>query len=255
MAEHATSGIKFAGRVSQLITASTGFDDWEWGVTLWGRTPEEIKAIVYTMRFDRARPATPSSARFTSATCVDGTGARAFAGLITHRLPAEPVRLVPAVEVRVRQLLVELQLGVGVVLDERGLVEGRCRWQTFVSFGPGEVFDADRQAAIRCRCTGSTCGIPRTLCDRGRSRRSNSTGGRWRFRFRGAGSGPGLRSISLLRRLMISSDSLSEPTIVTGCRDSLSARVPSGSSLMAGRNRAFQPPAWTVMRLSSTPST
>ncbi len=54
MAEHATSGIKFAGRVSQLITASTGFDDWEWGVTLWGRSPEDIKAIVYTMRFDRA---------------------------------------------------------------------------------------------------------------------------------------------------------------------------------------------------------
>jgi len=54
MAEHATSGIKFAGRVSQLITASTGFDDWEWGVTLWGRGPEHIKEIVYTMRFDRA---------------------------------------------------------------------------------------------------------------------------------------------------------------------------------------------------------
>lgn len=54
MAEHATSGIKFAGRVSQLITASTGFDDWEWGVTLWGRAPEHIKEIVYTMRFDEA---------------------------------------------------------------------------------------------------------------------------------------------------------------------------------------------------------
>ncbi|MDA0831788.1 MAG: heme-dependent peroxidase [Planctomycetota bacterium] len=54
MAEHATSGIKFAGRVSQLITASTGFDDWEWGVTLWSRAPEHIKEIVYTMRFDRA---------------------------------------------------------------------------------------------------------------------------------------------------------------------------------------------------------
>lgn len=54
MAEHATSGIKFAGKVSQLITASTGFDDWEWGVTLWGRTPEFIKEIVYTMRFDEA---------------------------------------------------------------------------------------------------------------------------------------------------------------------------------------------------------
>ena len=58
MAEHATSGIKFAGKVSQLITASTGFDDWEWGVTLWGRAPEYIKEIVYTMRFDEA------SARF-----------------------------------------------------------------------------------------------------------------------------------------------------------------------------------------------
>lgn len=54
MAEHATSGIKFAGRVSQLITASTGFDDWEWGVTLWSRAPEYIKEIVYTMRFDHA---------------------------------------------------------------------------------------------------------------------------------------------------------------------------------------------------------
>ena len=54
MAEHATSGIKFAGRVSQLITASTGFDDWEWGVTLWSRAPEYIKEIVYGMRFDKA---------------------------------------------------------------------------------------------------------------------------------------------------------------------------------------------------------
>ncbi len=54
MAEHATSGIKFAGKVSQLITASTGFDDWEWGVTLWARNPQYIKEIVYTMRFDKA---------------------------------------------------------------------------------------------------------------------------------------------------------------------------------------------------------
>ncbi len=54
MAEHATSGIKFAGKASQLITASTGLDDWEWGVTLWGRTPQYLKDIVYTMRFDRA---------------------------------------------------------------------------------------------------------------------------------------------------------------------------------------------------------
>ena len=54
MSEHATSGIKFAGKVSQLITASAGLDDWEWGVTLWGRNPQYIKDIVYTMRFDTA---------------------------------------------------------------------------------------------------------------------------------------------------------------------------------------------------------
>lgn len=54
MAEHANSGMKFAGKVSQLITASTGLDDWEWGVTLWGRTPQFIKDIVYAMRFDTA---------------------------------------------------------------------------------------------------------------------------------------------------------------------------------------------------------
>ena len=54
MAEHATSGIKFAGRVTQLVTSSTGYDDWEWGVTLWSRAPEYIHEIVYAMRFDKA---------------------------------------------------------------------------------------------------------------------------------------------------------------------------------------------------------
>jgi hydrogen peroxide-dependent heme synthase len=54
MTEHGKSGMKFAGKVSQLITASTGLDDWEWGVTLWAREPAFIKEIVYTMRFDEA---------------------------------------------------------------------------------------------------------------------------------------------------------------------------------------------------------
>jgi chlorite dismutase len=51
MSYHARSGMKFAGKVSQLITASTGLDDWEWGVTLWARNPTYLKDIVYTMRF------------------------------------------------------------------------------------------------------------------------------------------------------------------------------------------------------------
>lgn len=54
MAEHAKSGMKFGGRVTQLITVSVGLDDWEWGVTLWARNPEFLKEIVYKMRFDEA---------------------------------------------------------------------------------------------------------------------------------------------------------------------------------------------------------
>lgn len=58
MAQHGKVGMKFGGKVSQVITASTGLDDWEWGVTLWSKNPSYLKDIVYTMRFDE------SSARY-----------------------------------------------------------------------------------------------------------------------------------------------------------------------------------------------
>jgi hydrogen peroxide-dependent heme synthase len=54
MAEHGRTGMTFGGKVTQLITASAGFDDWEWGVTLWARNPQFLKDIVYRMRFDEA---------------------------------------------------------------------------------------------------------------------------------------------------------------------------------------------------------
>jgi peroxiredoxin len=54
MSHHGRSGMKFAGKVTQVITASTGLDDWEWGVTLWARNPLYLKDIVYTMRFDES---------------------------------------------------------------------------------------------------------------------------------------------------------------------------------------------------------
>ena len=54
MAEHARSGIKFAGKATQLITVGIGLDDWEWGVTLWATNPQHLKQIVYDMRFDEA---------------------------------------------------------------------------------------------------------------------------------------------------------------------------------------------------------
>jgi len=52
MGGHARVGRKFAGRVSQLITGSTGVDDWEWGVTLMAHQVDSLKEIVYEMRFD-----------------------------------------------------------------------------------------------------------------------------------------------------------------------------------------------------------
>jgi chlorite dismutase len=54
MGGHARVGRGYAGRVLQLITGSTGLDDWEWGVTLLADDPAALKDIVYEMRFDPA---------------------------------------------------------------------------------------------------------------------------------------------------------------------------------------------------------
>ena len=54
MHEHGATGRTFAGRILQLITGSTGLDDYEWGVTLFGVHPDDLKDVVYTMRYDRA---------------------------------------------------------------------------------------------------------------------------------------------------------------------------------------------------------
>jgi peroxiredoxin len=54
MRGHGKVGRTFAGRVLQLITGSTGLDDWEWGVTLFAAGPDDLKEVVYTMRFDEA---------------------------------------------------------------------------------------------------------------------------------------------------------------------------------------------------------
>ena len=54
MYAHGASGRKFAGRVLQVVTGSTGIDDFEWGVTLFAVHPDDLKEVVYTMRFDEA---------------------------------------------------------------------------------------------------------------------------------------------------------------------------------------------------------
>jgi peroxiredoxin len=54
MYEHGTSGRAFRGRIVQLITGSTGLDDFEWGVSLFAHDPADLKEVVYTLRFDEA---------------------------------------------------------------------------------------------------------------------------------------------------------------------------------------------------------
>ncbi len=54
MAEHGRIGRRYAGRVSQVISGSVGFDDWEWGVTLFSGEPLEFKRLVTEMRYDEA---------------------------------------------------------------------------------------------------------------------------------------------------------------------------------------------------------
>ncbi len=54
MRQHGTAGKAFKGRILQVVTGSTGLDDWEWGVTLFGVHVDDLKECVYSMRFDEA---------------------------------------------------------------------------------------------------------------------------------------------------------------------------------------------------------
>ena len=54
MRGHGMVGRKYAGRVKQIVSGSVGFDDWEWGVSLFADDPLVFKKLVYEMRFDPA---------------------------------------------------------------------------------------------------------------------------------------------------------------------------------------------------------
>jgi peroxiredoxin len=58
MNEHGKVGRSYHGLVTQVISGSIGFDDFEWGVDLYADDPLIFKKLVYEMRFDEA------SARF-----------------------------------------------------------------------------------------------------------------------------------------------------------------------------------------------
>ncbi|WP_409303298.1 hydrogen peroxide-dependent heme synthase [Peribacillus sp. SCS-155] len=52
MRSHGMIGRKYAGKVKQIISGSVGFDDYEWGVTLFSDDVLQFKKLVYEMRFD-----------------------------------------------------------------------------------------------------------------------------------------------------------------------------------------------------------
>jgi chlorite dismutase len=52
MHTHGLTGRRYAGKVQQIITGSIGFENWEWGVTLFAKDPLDIKKLVTDMRFD-----------------------------------------------------------------------------------------------------------------------------------------------------------------------------------------------------------
>lgn len=54
MREHGHIGRLYAGEVTQIISGSIGFDDWEWAVDLFADDPVVFKKLIYEMRFDEA---------------------------------------------------------------------------------------------------------------------------------------------------------------------------------------------------------
>jgi len=54
MLDHGIIGRHYTGKVTQIISGSIGFDDWEWGVDLFADDPIVFKKLIYEMRFDEA---------------------------------------------------------------------------------------------------------------------------------------------------------------------------------------------------------
>lgn len=61
VSRHGEIGKEFAGSVTQMITGTMGFDDWEWGVTLFSEDMVRVKELLTAMRFD---PSTSLFAEF-----------------------------------------------------------------------------------------------------------------------------------------------------------------------------------------------
>ena len=84
MQEHGAIGRRYAGAVKQIITGSIGFDDWEWGVTLFADDPLVFKRLIYEMRFDQVSAVYALFGTFYVGKRLDTAG---FRDLLTFQSP------------------------------------------------------------------------------------------------------------------------------------------------------------------------
>lgn len=78
MRDHGLIGRSYAGKVKQIITGSVGFDDYEWGVTLFSEDVLQFKKLIYEMRFDEVSARYAEFGSFFVGTLLDGEKKAAF---------------------------------------------------------------------------------------------------------------------------------------------------------------------------------
>jgi chlorite dismutase len=85
---HGKIGRRYAGKVQQIISGSIGFDDWEWGVDLFGDDPVVFKKLIYEMRFDEVSGVFSNFGAFY-------LGLRCYASELTTLLEGETPKALP----------------------------------------------------------------------------------------------------------------------------------------------------------------
>ncbi|HEX6068516.1 MAG TPA: hydrogen peroxide-dependent heme synthase [Longimicrobiaceae bacterium] len=78
MRDHGLTGRRYSGKVFQVITGSVGFEEWEWGVTLFAREPLDFKRLVTDMRFDEVSARYGEFGRFFTGIRMEGDGWRSL---------------------------------------------------------------------------------------------------------------------------------------------------------------------------------
>ena len=78
MRSHGMIGRGYAGKVKQIISGSVGFDDYEWGVTLFSDDMLQFKKLIYEMRFDEVSARYGVFGSFFIGTILDADKREAF---------------------------------------------------------------------------------------------------------------------------------------------------------------------------------